>query len=60
MDNNAQDLIDGIGCLAELLTVFYTTLHRGGMSEHYSLELTARLLDNLVGGMIGVEEESED
>ena len=55
--DDAQEIIDGIGCIAEILTVFYNALHRGGMCEQYALELTARLLDNLVGGMIGAEDE---
>ena len=57
MEDEAQKLIVSIGCLAEILTVFYNALHRGGMCEQYALELTAQLLDNMMGGVIYAEDE---
>ena len=57
MEDEAQKLVDSIGCLAELLTVFYNALHRGGMNEAQSFEMSVRLLDNMMGGVIYAEDE---
>ena len=61
MDNEAEKIINSIGCLAELLTVFYNSLHRGGLNESQSFSLTEQLLDIMlcVGGVEYEEDEEE-
>ena len=51
-NDEAEKIINSIGCLAELLTVFYNSLHRGGLNEAQSFSLTEQLLDIMlcVGG----------
>ena len=48
MDDEAEKIINSIGCLAELLSVFYNSLHKGGLNEAQSFELTAQLLDAML------------
>ena len=38
-NDEAEKIINSIGCLAELLSVFYNSLHRGGLSEAQSFSL---------------------
>ena len=60
-NDEAEKIINSIGCLAELLTVFYNSLHRGGLSEAQSFSLTEQLLDiMLCGGGVEYEEDEEE
>ena len=61
-NDEAEKIINSIGCLAELLTVFYNSLHRGGLNEAQSFSLTEQLLDIMlcVGGGVEYEEDAEE
>ena len=61
-NDEAEKIINSIGCLAELLTVFYNSLHRGGLNEAQSFSLTEQLLDIMmcVGGGVEYEEDEEE
>ena len=61
-NDEAEKIINSIGCLAELLSVFYNSLHRGGLNEAQSFSLTEQLLDIMmcVGGGVEYEEDEEE
>ena len=53
--DDAQGIIDGIGCIAEMLSVFYSALIHGGMAEDRAFALTEQMLSLIMEGMLGYE-----
>ena len=61
LDNEAEKLINSIGCLAELLTVFYNALQKGGFTRDQAFILSSNLLDIMTDSMIDFyDAESEE
>lgn len=47
-DNDAEEIVSLVGCLAELLGVFYTQLTKHRLNSGQALSLTSQLLGILV------------
>lgn len=63
--NGAEQMVDLVGCLAEVLGVFYVQLTRHGMSDVQALTLTNQLLTVIVDAFLDEaiyyeEDESEE
>jgi len=63
--NGAEEIISLVGCLAEVLGVFYTQLTQHGLNDMQALTLTNQLLNLLVDfflddGFYWADDQTED